>query len=519
MTGADHSREAQGRLRLEHLWALIVLAGILAFLNTSPIRPHDFWWHMQAGREIVATGHIPAVDTLSFTASGRPYVYWIYWLMELALYLVYSVGGTGGVIVVNSLLITAAYGLLLWLCRRLAQSWQIAAACTLLAAALGFTNWNVRPQTMAFPLVALFLWAIYSYRQQPRRRWLIALPLGMLLWVNSHGSFFLGLLLIGIWLADEGWQFLRGSARRESRAQVRRLVPPALALAACSAACLVNPQGYRIVMYVKTMATAPVIQNLILEWMPPSPREIYGLIFMVSLLLSATVLMLSPRRPSFFQVLTFLIFGGLGLNTTRSTTWFGMVMAPVLAEHLPLLVEQARQSIGQAWGGRLAQLSGGRPAPPTVQRILNYTLAALVLIGVVGSLPWFKDWIPLRKEKAGMISAETPIEATQFLLRERLPNPIFNDMSFGSYLIWAAQPDYPVFVDPRIDLYPAKIWVHYLEISAAQYNWEERLNEYGVKTLMLRPDGQGALIQAARRSPNWQPVYEDPYAVIFCRTD
>jgi hypothetical protein len=28
----------------------------------------------------------------------------------------------------------------------------------------------------------------------------------MLVWVNSHGSFPVGLLLLGIWLGDETWQ-------------------------------------------------------------------------------------------------------------------------------------------------------------------------------------------------------------------------------------------------------------------------------------------------------------------------
>ena len=46
----DKSEKFQ--LRIEHLWALIVLAGIFIFVNTHPIRPHDFWWHIAIGKEI-----------------------------------------------------------------------------------------------------------------------------------------------------------------------------------------------------------------------------------------------------------------------------------------------------------------------------------------------------------------------------------------------------------------------------------------------------------------------------------
>ena len=44
------------------------------------------------------------------------------------------------------------------------------------------------------------------------------------------------------------------------------------------------------------------------------------------------------------------------------------------------------------------------------------------------ALPWFKHLLPLPPIKAGLISAETPIAATQVLLRERPPGPIFNEL-------------------------------------------------------------------------------------------
>ena len=72
----EHPRRRRGvrlpSITLEHLWVLIVLTGIVVFVNTHPIRPHDFWWHMAAGREIAKTGRIPTVDTFSRTMAGAP---------------------------------------------------------------------------------------------------------------------------------------------------------------------------------------------------------------------------------------------------------------------------------------------------------------------------------------------------------------------------------------------------------------------------------------------------------------
>ena len=88
-------------------------------------------------------------------------------------------------------------------------------------------------------------------------------------------------------------------------------------------------------------------------------------------------------------------------------------------------------------------------------------------------------------------------------------------MSFGSYLIWSAQPDYPVFVDGRIELYPTTVWMDYLEISQASGDWEQRLQAYGVHTLMLSIKEQPGLVEAVTNNPYWELVYEDEAALVF----
>lgn len=475
-----------------HLWPLTVLLGIFAFLNTHPIRPHDFWWHMAVGRETVTTGRIPTVDTFSFTAAGTPYPsYAMFWLPEVALYGLYSLGGPALVVFAHSIVVTAAYGWTLALAWRLSGSPRVAAAATLFAAALGINDWNVRPQALTFFLAPAFLWAIHEYRRRPRPGWLAVFPLGMMLWVNSHGSFPLGLLILGLWLVEEAWRGIGRSNPAHLRAS-------ALALGLAALAVLVNPRGPRVVSYPATMSTAPVIQKMVPEWAPPTPDTVTGTVFLIGLLLTAALLALSPRRPSPMELLSFLGFGALGLKTVRGSVWFGLVMAPLWAVHLPAVfcgVVPMRSAPARSW-------------PAT-------GMAGLLVVLALVTLPWFKERLPLPPAKAGLISAETPVAATDFLLRERPPGPLFHFMPFGSYLIWAAQPEYPVFVDSRIELYPVEVWMDYLHISAAECGWEERLARYGVRTLMLSPQEQPALVAAARESPHWRPVYQDGTAVIF----
>ena len=74
----------------------------------------------------------------------------------------------------------------------------------------------------------------------------------------------------------------------------------------------------------------------------------------------------------------------------------------------------------------------------------------------------------MRPDYRGLITRDTPVGAVEFLVDQRPDGRIFNDMAFGSYLIWAAHPEYQVFSDPRIELFSQEIWDDYKIISTAR---------------------------------------------------
>jgi hypothetical protein len=506
------------RLSMTHLFVLTVLVGIFAILNLSPILPNDFWWHLQAGREIAMMGHIPLGDTLAYTIPGIAYSnYNAYWLAELAMYGLYTVGGLPLVVFAKSLVVEMAYGLLLWLSSRIAGDARNGYRCTVLAAAVGFFNWNVRPQVIAFPLFVACLIAIYEYRRRPRLVWLVVFPLAILVWVNSHGSYVIGLLLLGIWLLDEMWLVIyRGS--HDIQRKLRGLVAPSAALGISVLVCLLNPRGFGTFSYFVAMLRNPVVQVFATEWASPSFAYPDGVVFLATLLLSAVLLIVSPKRATTFQLLMWLAFVALGLKSRRYTIWFGFVVAAILADHLPGIVAvvshslNRRESGGNRDSAKVPTRAGGR-------WVLNYGLAGAMLLIALVSLPWTRQQFPILGMQRPLLSAVTPVGATHFLLEKRPAGRLFNFADFGSYLIWAAQPDYPVFIDLRLEMYSPEFVNEYVLISNAVGNWEHKLEGYGVNILMLSPQEQPNLIKAASQSPHWKQVYSDQAAIIFVRSD
>jgi len=492
------------RISTEHIWVLAVMVGIFVFLNTHPIRPHDFWWHMAAGRHVATTGQIPTVATETFTSYGTPYpAYSVYWLAETAMYLIYSLGGPALTVFIHALVVGAAYALTLWLCYRRTRNWRVAALAAFFAAAMGVNDWNVRPQAGVFWLLPLFLLVQDIYEELGKDRLLAVFPLGMVVWANCHGTFPIGLAAIALWLVEHVWRMLTQAARLTGTEVEKLSGRAAVALGAATLACLANPRGIGIIAYLRAMTTNPIVQNLVPEWMPPAFGSFSGTVFLIGLMMSATILAVSPRRPNARQLLSFLLFGFLALRTSRGITWFGLALAPTLAEHSSLIL------------GQLGLAASGYRPHTRLTRIINTTLVSVIVLSGLLTLPWFKEALPMPALKVGLISHETPVAATEYLLSSSLPGKLYHDLGFGSYLVWAAQPAYPVFVDPRLELYSEELWRDYVSIATAGPRWEDILEDYNVGTLMLSPDRQSRLLAAAENSGNWIQVYEDKVSTIL----
>jgi hypothetical protein len=489
----------QNKISARMLWALTILTGVFTFVNTSQITPNDFWWHMAVGREIVDSRQIPSVDIYSHTMTGQLYPsYKMFWLMDVWLYGWYSLGGPELILFIHSMIIAGTYLVILLLCWQDSKKWGVTSVCLLFAIVLGIYAWNLRPQAVSFLIGSIFLYSIYAYRRRPNPAWLAVFPVGMLVWVNSHGSFPIGLVLIGIWFGDEIWQVWRAEGDRSSKP----LQAPIFALLLTGLVCLINPRGAEIVTYIATMVSNPAVQTSVPEWAAPSFDSPIGPFFFTGILLTAAILALSPRRPTFFQMAMFIGFVLLGLSTTRGVIWYGLVMAPILAMHISAILDSRHKN-------EIVQQTQKRTA------LINLALLVLIISLAVISLPWFRSLVPMPEERQKLITQDTPIEATKFLTNQSLPQKIFNDMGFGSYLIWAAQPEYKVFVDPRIELFPQEIWTDYHMISNAIPGWEKRLEDHGARTLMLNTKSQGPLIEAVGDSDQWSLIYQDRFTRIF----
>ena len=151
----------------------------------------DVWWHIKVGQDILRTHHFPTVDPYSFTAVGTPWIAYE-WLGEILLALMYRAGGVVSLcvflIALGSIILISLY----WLATVRSGNSKAAFVSTLFLASLAFASFTLRPQMFGYLFLILTLLVMEKFRQGVS--WpLWTLPLIFLAWVNTHGSFIIGI--------------------------------------------------------------------------------------------------------------------------------------------------------------------------------------------------------------------------------------------------------------------------------------------------------------------------------------
>jgi hypothetical protein len=91
----------------------------------------------------------------------------------------------------------------------------------------------------------------------------------MLLWVNLHGGFLTGFILLGIYLFGNTVKFIKSkeSERNNYKKKIRLL---GLITIACLLVCLINPYGYHILLFPFKLVSNKFIMDNIREFMAPN---------------------------------------------------------------------------------------------------------------------------------------------------------------------------------------------------------------------------------------------------------
>lgn len=465
---------------------------IYAFLFASrPLSDGDFWFHLKTGEYVIRNWAVPRTEIFSFTHFGTP---WLAhgWLSGAIFYSIYSNLGANVLIFLFAVLATLAF----WLALRRCHSHPfIAGFAMLLGVWTALPTVGVRPRVLTLLLSSIYLVLLERYARKDAGRaiwWLVPL---MAVWVNLHGGFFIGLLLIGLTIVGiplDSWSTGQKLSSVWPRVKVLGLV-----LFGCLLAGLLNPYGWRVYVSPIRVLRSPIYNRVIVDWLSPDFHSPETLPLLILILLTVGAISLSPKRIKPSELLLFIAILYSTLQTQRNMALFALVAVPLFANYLQNWLNST--SFGRSFSNSKS---------PASQRM---TIAFSLLL----VLPLFAFATKLRRDVYAPPRQEVirvPVKAVEYLKQSQITGNTFTEPNiWGGYLIWAL-PSNPVYIDGR-DAYPESFLEEYVAITRGRADWRGPFDRHAVRVALLQ---RGSLMpRELEKSTEWERVYQDEMSEVF----
>lgn len=449
-------------------------AGLLVLGNRLLADP-DTYWQIRIGQWILDTGSLPRTDAFSFTMSGQPWMS-TQWLAQVCYVAAFSLAGWAGPVILTAASIAAAFAILAWfLVRRL----DTRTALVLLMAALAVASphFLVRPHALAMPVMVAWIAGLIAAADRGETPSFWLLPL-IALWANLHGSFILGLALIGPVALD-------AVLKREAPARIRLLLRWFLfGLAALAASCM-TPYGFEALLAARNILNLGAALPLITEWRPMDFSR-FGA-FEACLLLGLGAALLKGMTLPLMRIVLVLGLLHMALANVRNATVLALLLPIVLAA--PLAVRLGRPRIPLPRGARS-------------RSVIALASGALVIAITSAAIA------------TGRYAPPSGIAPAVAALKERGVSRVLNDYDFGGYLIWAG---IPVAIDGRTELYGERFMVELdnaMTLKSADALFD-MLKSYRIDSTLLRRSTPAA--QLLDHVGGWKKIFADDEVVAHVR--
>jgi hypothetical protein len=338
----------------------------------------------------------------------------------------------------------------------------------------------------------------FQYRQKNR---LFLLPLLMLIWVNLHGGYIVGIVLLGIYVVGNlvSW-ITHGETNAEHFLQNSKSL--LLMMIVCILVSMINPQGYHILLFPLKVTSDRFLMDNVQEFLSPNFHQ--PLPFKYLFLLLIAILARSRPTVNWIELILILTFTYMALYSARYITLFAIITAPILIKLIDQMKLGLPTKVSRFLEERSMRLSKmERQTSGYFWLIL--AVSAVVSLGAAGSYQYQFS------EKS------YPVSAVEFLKKENISGNTFTHDEFGDYLIYAAWPQYRVFIDGRTDMYGAERLKEYLTLLLVMPGWKEIIKKYAFSSILF--DTHSRLASALAEDGNWHLIYSDPLASIFLRKD
>lgn len=464
------------------------------YVGNSLLNDGDTGYHIRAGEYILENLSVPKFDIFSYHS---PPLQWTAheWLSEVIMAAIYRLSGLTGIVLFFSFLIAFSYYLFFKILKKYDSNILFAIFILLLVIASSQIHWLARPHIFSMLLFILWYYLLEQF-QYKNINHLSFMPFIMVLWVNLHGGFISGFLLLGIYLIGNLFNFLVHK-KVESKNKVINLT---VIIILCLIASTINPYSYKILFFPFKLTSNKFIMDNVNEFLSPNFHE--PMFFTLLLFLLITVLALSKERLNTIEFMLIILFTYMSLYSIRYVPLFSIIVSPIMSRYF--------QNIFDEGSGRMKKFLSLRSE--RISKIdsstRGYFFPLIVILAV--TIVFLRGGISFEFDKKSK-----PVEAVNFLKKEWISGNMFNNDEFGDYIIYAAWPEYKVFFDGRSDMYGTEKMKEYFKIARIQPGIDDVLEKYKIDWIIY--NSGSSLSQYLLQRRDWRLIYSDEVADIFVR--
>ncbi len=563
------SRSSAPARRAARILVLLVpplLAAALAFFQ---VVNGDIGFHVATGRYIDLAGRLPDSNVLSFAEGEHPWVLhqflpaWLFHRIEVSL-------GRDMLVAVKAILVYLTF-LFLWdgIMRRQkrlpgAPLDALAMGGWLLAVAAGAAacRFFIRPFLFSSLGLAVVLALLSRYENDRRPVRLVQIALVTGAFAPLHAGVIYILLTLLAFAAGTAaswgvslWRGRRGSS--DSRpgpfpfpwAPV--LVLPAAVVAAAVALLLSDPSGLQALTLPFRFSVHPYFHEHLAEFrpFPFDPLQYpfaWGLVGLTVVMGAGVVLRRAGGRSDSSAPSTSLGAGTSGKSIQGTGVFEALLLGGftlLLLRHQRMVFEYALVAafVLARWVGELRKGPGGEksqepeaagrtipiPMPPrspaggAALRNLLLLSAAMLSAGAIA------QQYSTARFGLGVDNRFYPDRLFSFVRQHDLPDPAYVSDAWGGHWLWEFYPERKVFYDNRLEAYSFEFFRDvYQSIRYGEPGWQEKLDAYGIRMLVLRhttpgerkfQQGRPNIRDLAFASPDWELVFWDDLGMIYLR--
>lgn len=458
-------------------------------LSASPADP-DLFARLAVGRLVETLGFMPSTEPFAFSPTKSV---WIdhEWLSGVVFWWILSHFGEWGLVAFKVLSASLTVILLFRASRMLTPAipspilfW----ALCLLQALFGWGS-TIRCQTFTYLFISFLFFALLQLRERGVVRYVLLLPIISIAWVNLHGGYALGLVIIWVWTFAS---LLTGR---------NRILLTVVALASCAAPCF-TPYGFKAYS-AYLLAALGMSRPAISEWGPlwTQPAPFLGLLVTaIPIIWGMTRSWKSTRDLAALSLLalsTYLGVRHIRLEVLTMITFFvfGAPYIHLLSQHLraqaPHFFERLARSVAAAGTALVIAL-----AVRTVGFITTSSSLSLDL-------------------------ADYPVNATRWMRSHNLQGRLLVDFNNGSFALWCLYPRFKVSMDGR---YEETYLPETDQLNAEAFTFGSPEGRRALEILqpthiLVRDTATDSSSRAEALGDPWRVLYSDTTFTVLGRSD